>query len=272
MWRDAALLRRLEDLATASRGHPFLERPDAELRVDRDGAWARVNGCWFAVSQESWALLSRPFEEAEHTEMSRHIGTAARVFDVGANFGLHSVALAQRFPDARIDAFEPAPRALALLRANVAKNAATGVVIHPVAVSSASGDATITTEFSTGNRLLIASDRIPPRCERVRAVRLDDFWAAEGRPAVHLVKIDVEGAEWHVLRGAEQLLRTRPVLMIEIVAEWSARLGRSPEDCRALLLAADYRIVRAREDAFSRKYDAATFPLDAGGNYLFSAS
>jgi hypothetical protein len=51
---------------------------------------------------------------------------------------------------------------------------------------------------------------------QVIASRLDDF-VASGGPAPQLIKVDVEGAELEVLKGAIEIIRTfRPVLIVEV--------------------------------------------------------
>ena len=54
----------------------------------------------------------------------------------------------------------------------------------------------------------------------VRAVTLDGLWSAHGEPEISVVKIDVEGAEPAVLRGAQRLLeRWHPTLLLEANSE-----------------------------------------------------
>ena len=75
---------------------------------------------------------------------------------------------------------------------------------------------------------------------------LDQFWENEGKPEVRLVKIDVEGSEWDVLKGATTFLRTaQPMLLMELVERWLARFGKTRRDCAELLQDCGYRSVRA---------------------------
>ena len=68
----------------------------------------------------------------------------------------------------------------------------------------------------------------------VEVERLDDVWEGAGRPAVSVVKIDVEGFELEVLEGSQALLRdSQPVVLVEAaetqreqaVTEWLIRRG-----------------------------------------------
>jgi FkbM family methyltransferase len=140
------------------------------------------------------------------------------VFDVGANYGLH--ALRFLVHGARVLAFEPNPECHRWFRAWCAAN---GVrcELDAVAVADAAGTAVLT--FPQG-RLYLGT--IMPavragwgdeavRTLTVRTVTLDDVVADRG-VVPDLVKIDTEGSELAVLRGAAQLLRSaQPTLVFE---------------------------------------------------------
>jgi FkbM family methyltransferase len=144
------------------------------------------------------------------------------VIDVGANIGLFSVLCAQRAHRARVLAIEPAPHAIDLLRRNVARNHCSNVIIYAGAAI----------DHSDGARL-----RFSPGCEeyaslggfhhphaptdhrteiQVGSTTLDELVRRE-QFLPRFLKIDVEGAEGAVLRGAREILRTaRPIILSEL--------------------------------------------------------
>ncbi len=70
---------------------------------------------------------------------------------------------------------------------------------------------------------------------KVANVRLDDYWDTINMP-VKLIKIDVEGAELEVLRGAEKLLaQCKPVLLIEVHGFALPNFNASVKDLRNFL-------------------------------------
>jgi FkbM family methyltransferase len=71
--------------------------------------------------------------------------------------------------------------------------------------------------------------------------------AATNIPPPEFIKIDVEGAELFVLRGAEKLFSDgrRPLMLIELFAPWQKALGYGPWDVLSWLLDRDYRILFA---------------------------
>jgi FkbM family methyltransferase len=126
-------------------------------------------------------------------------------YDVGAHQGFFSVGAACL--GARVYAFEPVEANLRRLQRNVQLNDA-DVEVVAAAVSDAAGRLGLTRGQSS------AQWRTEPGDE-VAAVTLDDF--ARDHPAPRVVKIDVEGAELRVLRGAVRLLREhRPILVCEL--------------------------------------------------------
>ena len=142
-------------------------------------------------------------------------------YDVGAHTGFFSL-IASRFvgPSGGLVAVEPDPENAALLRANLAKNGIEHAAVLEAAVWSSPGEVTFEQALNASNR---TQGRIASTGDSwhahitVPAIRLDDVVFGEGRPAPHLIKMDVEGAEWEVLQGARRLLsEAKPKLLCEV--------------------------------------------------------
>lgn len=133
--------------------------------------------------------------------------------DVGANVGSWTV-LASALCGAKTLAIEADPQTAALLRRNIAvNNAAAKVTIAQVAVSDHTGTITFTKGLDTTNRLARAEDT---EIQEVACQRLDDIAPAD--PV--MIKIDVEGAEESVVRGAAETLR-RPTLLAAVIESYA---------------------------------------------------
>jgi FkbM family methyltransferase len=101
---------------------------------------------------------------------------------------------------------------------------------------------------------------------QVQIIALDDFWAEIGRKKVGFVKIDVEGSELFVLKGAMELIRQcRPIFYNELEYKWCQRYDYSPSDIFKLfsdMSYSPYLIVESRIiECDMYKY--------AGGDVLF---
>jgi FkbM family methyltransferase len=144
----------------------------------------------------------------------------AVVVDVGANVGIYAISAAQRCGDAgRVLAFEPGPRARALLVGNVARNRLQRKV-KVLAACTGHYDGVI--EFDEAADSAMSSILSTSRGGRVQRLTcpiktLDTSVAEEGIGKIDALKIDVEGAEWMVLAGAKHTLdESDPVIMLEI--------------------------------------------------------
>lgn len=176
------------------------------------------------------------FGEAELDVMRLAVPAGGCVFDVGANIGTHSVALARHAGTAgTVFAFEPQRVIHGILQTNATLNGLTG--IHPIhaAVGAAAGQLLVP-DFVYDNAGNYGAIAMTP-AERgwpTPVVALDDFlWLSR----VDLVKIDVEGMEADVLDGGREFLaRFRPVLFVENDRE------RTSEAVLSRLLAAGYRV------------------------------
>jgi FkbM family methyltransferase len=156
----------------------------------------------------------------------RYVGTVLKagdtVIDAGAHIGFFTMQMAAMVgPAGKVYAFEPFdPNAELLERSIVENRFGDRVVFRRAALGSASGTATLTFPVETlnsGGAYLLRDGTVPLAGnlrKNVPLVALDDF--ALRRP-VRLIKMDVEGAEPQVIRGAARLLREdRPIVLSEL--------------------------------------------------------
>lgn len=136
------------------------------------------------------------------------------VLDVGANLGIHSLVLSRCVgPTGRVAAYEPNPTTHERLRANLALNAVTNVSPVLAGLGAAAGRSGFDAKPGEFNIGLARVDPAGALTIEIRTV--DQDVAAMGLP-VSLIKIDVEGGELDVLRGARAtLLRDAPSVVLE---------------------------------------------------------
>jgi FkbM family methyltransferase len=143
--------------------------------------------------------------------LEQMLGRKRRVIDVGANFGLYSYYLSGLGKS--VEAFEPLPGCADSIRAYGSKQ----IRVHNVALSSAPGKLRLFTPIIKGVPYPGNSSFTPVKgshCFCDVPVRSLDEYAFED---VCLLKIDVEGHELEVLKGAAQTMRReRPLILVEI--------------------------------------------------------
>lgn len=130
------------------------------------------------------------------------------IWDIGGNIGSASVYLAQRFPEARIHAFEPVPSNFALLEKNVA---GLNVTPHNLALGAEDGELEIADSdcpLNFGGFSFHYSGAHPVGATRVRMARPETL-IAQGVPPPDLIKIDTEGAEWDILTSIPEDVLSR---------------------------------------------------------------
>jgi alpha-maltose-1-phosphate synthase len=142
----------------------------------------------------------------EYRSFRRSLRPGAVALDIGANLGSYALLFGQWVGSTgRVYAFEPVPEIRAALERHIALNDLTGVVVP---VAAAASDATGRAPFATSglhgiSRLATAHQPAPLAVE---TITVDEFCAREAiRP--DFIKIDVEGAELAVIRGARNTLR-----------------------------------------------------------------
>jgi len=166
-------------------------------------------------------------EPGVHEILSEHIHRGGCFYDVGAHIGYYSLIAARLVGETgQVVAFEPDPDNLELLRTNCERNDLHGVAICTNAAWSHGGKV----EFQRGSDNSRMTGRVVDQSSQQAASRSHslfcnavtlDLFAMQNRPP-SFVKIDVEGGEVEVLKGARTLLaEVGPTLLIEVHDEVS---------------------------------------------------
>jgi FkbM family methyltransferase len=241
--RNSRTLRRIHRFPFAGRWLDFIScrlMPSSRKRVLRV-RWGPAAGLKFQLNPRWEVLLWQGKHEVATQEfIASRIARGSVMYDVGAGFGYCS-CLAARL-GASVFAFEPdAHNADALAFHSQINGLCASISLHRLAVLDYSGSAefTLAPQGQGHGNGTVAEDGtlVPTVC--VRCITLDEF--ALDRPGPALIKIDVEGTESHVLRGASNVFeRYRPALICEVhdeenesfVSEWLRQRGydaRYPE-------------------------------------------
>lgn len=175
--------------------------------------------------------------------------------DVGANFGFWALPAARR--GCRVIAVEPVPQTRALLVANAERNdLQESVSIVAAALSDAPGRVSIAVPGGESGQASIHPDKGEDSASfEVDAVTLDELI---GDQRVRFLKIDVEGHEPAVLRGATGVLRSGQIdyVLLELASGVMSRSGASAAALIDVLAGSGYvfvRFVRANEGLFPRR-------------------
>ncbi|MDR2786884.1 MAG: FkbM family methyltransferase [Candidatus Accumulibacter sp.] len=192
------------------------ERLNYRIAHARHG-WMLVNPNDVYIGQS--LLEYGEYSEIESACLHRCLFKPGRIVEIGANMGSHTIGLAKAAAarGEQMLVFEPQPVVFQNLCANLALNGLRNVRAWPFACGDETGMVTLAEPdyARPGNfgGVEVSRTEDGPGRVAVPCVRLDDF---VGEGDVALVKIDVEGFELAVLRGADETLRRwRPILYVE---------------------------------------------------------
>jgi len=201
-----------------------------------DIAYVSVGGIEVALDTADQSVSAHIIEDGEWEPQVAHVLrrylTAGSVFvDIGANVGWHSaVGSSTVGPTGRVYAIEPNPENARLIGHTVQRNNLTNVELLPFALSERTGFAAFRTAIGSNGGFAGGNDPsfIDHAVTIVPTLRFDDLNIAH----VDVIKMDVEGAEPMVMRGAVEVIeRDHPVIVFEFSCEMTQRVsGVAPRE------------------------------------------
>jgi FkbM family methyltransferase len=167
-------------------------------------------------------IIRGSYERSELEIVRRVVQADQTVLDIGANIGLFSMIMAARVgPGGHVYAFEPMPMNADLLERSIVENHFTErVTLERVAVGAEPGEIQMMMpdyRLTSGGAHVYTSSMELPSHHTLSTVPLRHLDSYDLKHPVSFIKIDVEGAEPLVFRGAEKLLYSdRPIILSEL--------------------------------------------------------
>lgn len=157
-----------------------------------------------------------PWEHWMHRYFAKYANKSKVSLDIGANIGAHTVYLSKYFQE--VHAFEPQKRVFDLLSKNTAINNVQNAKLYNIALGNKE-EILYLKKFDTekntnqGGIGIVGAHNQSEAGEKINSKHLDSF----GIDKVGLIKIDVEGFEYQVLRGGYNTIKnSKPIIIIEI--------------------------------------------------------
>ena len=205
--------------------------------------WRLPYGGWFLVYPDEmglglipkrpWNKLSSSYEEGEWRFLLRFIKQGMVCFDIGANQGFYTILLSKQVgTQGKVFAFEPVPGELRKLKRNIRINRCSNVVLEGMAISSYEGyvDMFVCLGGHSSRSSLAPPPtevKAPVKVEKVPVITLDGYIMRNDIKEIHFMKIDVEGSEREVIKGAEKVVlkELRPLIMMEMADVTNLQFG-----------------------------------------------
>lgn len=180
---------------------------EVELRFRIEGATFP-----FRMRKSDLFTVAEILHERQY-ELTTPLPDAPVIIDGGANVGVAALWFLARHPGATLHAFEPEPGNFRLLQANI--GGLPGVKVHQAAIGASEDPVTLhLAQHSAVHSTMDTS--VGERSIEVPSVRLDRYLASQGIERVHLLKLDVEGAEALVVEGLGDRLADVDVVVGEM--------------------------------------------------------
>jgi FkbM family methyltransferase len=186
----------------------------------------------------------RELYEKELVHLGKFISPGMIVVDAGANCGIYTVAAARLVgPTGRVLSFEPGMQSFSALQKNVQLNRLQNVTTFRAALADKEGIARLYHAGRGPTSFTLAPvAQNSANWEEVTTQALRNVLQEEKAEQVGFIKLDVEGAEELVLRGAEPVLaRYHPTIVFEMNSGTARGLGLSPVGAWNLLEHFGYR-------------------------------
>lgn len=173
-----------------------------------------------AITFQVWK--QKEYEKYNLNFILDQLSPGAIFFDIGANIGIFSLTAAKKEPQAKVYAFEPCRETFRILKENIRLNNLNNILAYQSAVGDYNGEALLKINASWRDGLNTLGEGTHSGCkiigqEKVPIVSLDNFVIANNIQKVDIMKVDVEGAELFVFKGAQNLLKkpNAPLIVYE---------------------------------------------------------
>lgn len=266
-------LRRLQSWAASNRDFvrrwglsTFSFRNDGEIVVQaRNGLWMR----YLPEIKRSALGVERvgQWEPMETQLILNRLCPQAVFLDIGANCGWFSLCVGKQFPTAAVHAFEPVPQTFQTLQFNIQLNGVRNVQANNMGLWDSASELHFTNDLGPMNHIIPQADA---SSVSVRCIELDKYVQQTALTRVDFIKCDVEGAELHVLRGANRTLEQfGPAVLLENEDRLTKAFGYTPADVVQFLLDRGYRYSVITEEGSMRAGESIPSDLALGRDFLF---
>ena len=214
--------------------HPMVQRFGGEKE---EFVWASVKGgevlCNLNDLVGRTAFYTGDLDSKVSWICEKIVRKGDTVLDIGANVGIVSLWLSRLVGETgRVHSFEPNPSLQRLITESIARNNVTNVKLHPFGLGSKPDQMTlrILKENVGSGSLVLDYSAVDTDSITVNVETLDSVIEKECIKAIRFIKIDVEGFEGEVLKGARNVFQSiRPqAVLFEFAEPCEGTLGEQP--------------------------------------------
>lgn len=217
------------------------------------GVPRRINGMVFRFPARWSRYFEADYEKENLTFLRNVVRPGDTILDIGAHLGLISLSCSKLAGQGgKVYSFEPSPTTYLQLKTILSLNPG-GASVHALQMAVGLQNAPISfyesdDEGSNSNSLVPKHD-LKRKPVTVPCTSIDRFTEENNLEQIHIIKIDAEGVELDVLKGAEQVLRKyRPYLVVAIHPRLIQNYGQRTEDIYTFIVHLNYRVKLGMQD------------------------
>jgi FkbM family methyltransferase len=251
----------------------YLFKPSFQLRASfNDGiVWLTDEDIAIYTTADNyieWTILSTGTYEDQINKLIRiSLKPGGIALDIGANIGLQSIRMSQCAGcDGKVYAFEPLAHLQKKFNKNVELNNAGNVKLFPFALSDSESERDFNINKNAWNQgtFSLRGQNTGTETQRVSIKAADEVAEIKALERLDLVKIDVEGFEYQVLKGLNQtLMKYKPRIIFEYNVNYWKSAGQHITECFNFLHLLNYIVYQITPVGCERVNDPETI---SGGN------
>lgn len=194
------------------------ETPYIHAVKSRSGFW--YCGNLYDTSDIAYGIARNGEVEKEETEVVQNILKQLpqdfTLFDIGANTGYYGIMSSYLFPTSKVQSFEPMKYHCDLIRESIKLNNLSNIEVNECALGEKTERKNIYTAGSGTTLVKGFTEKTQTEVE-IEVKKLDEVVKEKNIQTIDFIKIDVEGFELKVLKGATESIKSfKPVLFVEI--------------------------------------------------------
>jgi FkbM family methyltransferase len=229
-----------------------------QILTSRRGIARKINGVSIKFPTKYFRYFPAEYETENHLIFKEKIKSGDTVIDIGAHIGLMSVILGKLVGEkGEVYSFEPTPYTFSLLNKMIGLNKLQAVV-KPVnkAVSDTSGFVEFSADtMDVSNSIVSYEHNSEYKKIKVPTISIDEFVKENKMQKLDFIKIDAEGVELDVLKGAKETLQKFRAKMILALHPLPIKAkGDSLEEIYDFLQQAGYKVIWKKEILSKEKF------------------
>lgn len=170
------------------------------------------------------------------------------IFDIGANIGTTAVKFAKLSSKGKVYAFEPSSLNFKRLTEHISMNNIDNLVCENFAFGDRYGTLKLYSvdENNPGMNMILDHAESDLIFENIKITTVDSYVSSKNIESIDLIKIDVEGFEFNVLKGAlESISRFRPIIFMEVIDIYLKNNGSSAQEILTFFEKLNYKVFKS---------------------------